>query len=232
MSTIRSQAPSTLQGWRTGCASSIRSRWVQSDCCFLPAAGCVRSCTRNGATSLPDGIIVRCVDLVPNKRGFGGDEMFFNGKSIGESEKPLYDAARWLLSNNAASESDTLATFRGGTLSKSATPRRRAGQNVRAALRPEFQIFFLTLSWHRQPDGRMTSPAPAAGQALDMLQQAAESSLPEWRTPEWDPGPESPVRGPTLPPGIEQYDLDQLEWSEREEVLAAIAEGRPVPKMN
>ena len=43
--------------------------------------------------------------------------MLYNGKVIGKSEKPLYDAARWLLSNNAASESDTLATFRGGTLS-------------------------------------------------------------------------------------------------------------------
>lgn len=57
------------------------------------------------------------IDLQPDKRKFGGDTMLFNGKAIGKSEQPLYDAARWLLANNAAAESDTIATYRGETLS-------------------------------------------------------------------------------------------------------------------
>jgi hypothetical protein len=51
----------------------------------------------------------------PNEPHFGGETMLFNGKAIGKSEKPLYDAARWLLANNAAAESDTVATYRGET---------------------------------------------------------------------------------------------------------------------
>lgn len=38
-------------------------------------------------------------------------------KAIGRSKQPLYDGARWLLANNAASESDTIAVYRGETLS-------------------------------------------------------------------------------------------------------------------
>ena len=65
-----------------------------------------------------------------------------------------------------------------------------------------------------------------------MLQQAAKSSFTEWHIPKWDPGPDSTVKKPILPEGLEEYDLERLGWSEREEVLAAISEGRPVPKMN
>jgi hypothetical protein len=43
---------------------------------------------------LPEGVTVRRVDLQPAKKGFGGDTMLFNGKVIGKSEQPLYDAAR------------------------------------------------------------------------------------------------------------------------------------------
>jgi hypothetical protein len=66
---------------------------------------------------LPEGVTVRRIDLQPDKRGFGGDTMLYNGKKIGKSTQPLYDAARWLLSNNAAAETDTVATYRGETLS-------------------------------------------------------------------------------------------------------------------
>jgi hypothetical protein len=66
---------------------------------------------------LPDGVAVLRVDLQPPKKRFGGDTMLFNGKVIGKSERPLYDAARWLSANNAAAEGDTIATYRGGTLS-------------------------------------------------------------------------------------------------------------------
>jgi hypothetical protein len=52
---------------------------------------------------LPEGAAnVRRIDLRPDDRGFGGDEMLFNGKVIGKSEQPIYAAARWLLANNAA----------------------------------------------------------------------------------------------------------------------------------
>jgi hypothetical protein len=40
--------------------------------------------------------------------------VLFNGKVIGKSEQPLYDAARWLLANNAAGEDDTIALFATG----------------------------------------------------------------------------------------------------------------------
>jgi hypothetical protein len=76
-------------------------------------------------SGLPEGVTVRRVDLqprVPNERSFGGETMLFNGKAIGKSEQPLYDAARWLLANNAAAEGDaaegdTIAIYRGETLS-------------------------------------------------------------------------------------------------------------------
>jgi hypothetical protein len=62
-------------------------------------------------------VTVRRVDLQPAEKHFGGDTMLFNGKVIGKSEQPLYAGARWLLANNAAAEGDTIATFRGETLS-------------------------------------------------------------------------------------------------------------------
>src|ERR1700730_5017923 len=52
-------------------------------------------------SSLPDGVTIRRVNFQPRKRKFGGDTMFFNGKAIGKSEKPLYNAARWLLANRS-----------------------------------------------------------------------------------------------------------------------------------
>jgi hypothetical protein len=57
------------------------------------------------------------IDLQSDKRKFGGDTMLLNGKAIGKSEKPLYDASRWLLDNNAADPADMVETYRGETLS-------------------------------------------------------------------------------------------------------------------
>jgi hypothetical protein len=42
----------------------------------------------------------RCGDLQPDKRKFGSDTMLFHGKVIGKSERPIYDAARWLNSKS------------------------------------------------------------------------------------------------------------------------------------
>src|ERR1700731_274324 len=64
---------------------------------------------------LPEGATIRRISLQP-KRGYGSAIMLYNGKAIGKSEKPLYAAARWLLDNNAADPSDTVATYRGETL--------------------------------------------------------------------------------------------------------------------
>jgi hypothetical protein len=66
---------------------------------------------------LREGVTVRRIDLQPDEKHFGGDTMLFNGKVIGKSEQPIYAAARWLLANNAAAGCDTVATYRGETLS-------------------------------------------------------------------------------------------------------------------
>jgi len=59
------------------------------------------------------------IDLQSDKRGYGADTLVHNGKAVGKSEKPIYAAARWLLENNAAFAGDTVATYRGNTLSMS-----------------------------------------------------------------------------------------------------------------
>ena len=70
-------------------------------------------------SSLSDGATVHRIYIAarPNDCRHGSEPMLYNGKVIGKSDAPLYDAARWLLSNNAASEIDTVAIYRGGTLS-------------------------------------------------------------------------------------------------------------------
>jgi hypothetical protein len=58
------------------------------------------------------------IDLRPDLRpeGHGRTPMLYNGKLIGKSNSPIYDAARWLLENHAAWLDDTVETWRGETL--------------------------------------------------------------------------------------------------------------------
>ena len=53
--------------------------------------------------------------LVP--RGYGPTPMSYHGEVIGQSNQPLYAAARWLLDHGIANAEDEVGTYRGETLS-------------------------------------------------------------------------------------------------------------------
>jgi hypothetical protein len=50
-------------------------------------------------------------------RGYGATPMSYRGEVFGQSNQPLYAAARWLLDQGIASPSDEVATYRGETMS-------------------------------------------------------------------------------------------------------------------
>jgi hypothetical protein len=55
-------------------------------------------------------------DIRPDGRSWGRTPVLYNDKVIGSSDQPEYDAARWLLANNAAHPDDRLETYRGSLL--------------------------------------------------------------------------------------------------------------------
>jgi hypothetical protein len=52
-------------------------------------------------------------------RGHGPTPMLYRGEVIGQSDQPIYEAARWLLGQGIASPGDEIATYRGEVLSMS-----------------------------------------------------------------------------------------------------------------
>jgi hypothetical protein len=114
------------------------------------------------ARGLPAGATVHRVDLRHSKRG---DEMMFAGAGIGHSTQPLYAAARWLIDSNAASEADTVATYRGETLCMHG----RAGELAKLAVteNKNGRPTFLFHHWKAFPGDTVGSPAAETPPGVD-----------------------------------------------------------------